>query len=438
MGSMDYQQSLDKLHSLHRLGISPGLERIRELLRRLGDPHLDSPGGKAPRFLHIAGTNGKGSVAALCAAGLQAAGWRVGLFTSPHLHHHCERYRLNGENMPETEFARLFSRVWEAIQSMLDAGLDSPTEFEAVTGLALLYFRDQGADFAVVECGLGGAHDSTNLIPAELAIITNVGLDHLDLLGGDVAEIAAEKAGIILPGLPVLTGAAGVALEVISRRAVALDCNLLVLGRELRVSGCNEDFSLQTAGAKYEHLNLSLAGSFQLDNAALAVQALELLGVDEAAIRRGLLEVCWPGRLEVFSRQPLIVLDGAHNEPGMAALAAALRHYWPGRRVCALLGMLADKQRQQALAHLLPLLRQAVITPPPLPGRSGDWELLVDLCQAAGVAAVAEAEPPAALRLALAPVERGDCDLLLICGSLYLLGEMRGLLLEGERDGAAE
>ncbi len=429
---MDYPQALAGLHALQRYGVQPGLSRIRELLRRLGDPQR---GG--PRYLHITGTNGKGSTAAMLAAMLQAAGRRTALFTSPHLHHHCERYRMDGRPMPEADFAAIFSEVAAAIRNMTAEGWESPTEFEAATAVALLWFRRCQSEVAVIECGMGGAHDSTNVIDGEVAVITGVALDHMDFLGTTVAEIAAEKAGILRPGRPAVTAASGEALTVIADAAQRQRVPLYVLGRDFNVYA--EECSLQgwrctveTARQRYCGLQLPLLGAHQLANAALAVQTAELAAVSGEAIRSGLAQTSWPGRLELISRQPDILLDGAHNVQGMAALTAALDRYWPGRRICCLLGMLADKQREEALALLLPKIRRAVVTPPPLAARAGDWRQLAAICRQAGVPAEEEADGRRALALSRRWLEEGDCDLLLVCGSLYLIAEIRALLLGKE------
>lgn len=432
---MEYQEALAKLHALYTFGVQPGLSRIRELLRRLGDPQL----GRT-RYLHITGTNGKGSTAAMLAAILMAAGLRTGLFTSPHLHHHCERYRVDGARMPEADFAAVFAEVDAAIAAMTAGGWPSPTEFEAATAVALLWFSRCQADVAVIECGMGGARDSTNVIHADLAVITSVALDHMAFLGNTVAEIAAEKAGVIKPGVPAVTAAGGEALAVIGDYAARVGAPVYALGRDFSVQPLRDGIDGQTFAVtlgreRCGSLSIPLLGRHQLDNAALAVRAALLLGVGEQAIRDGLARVRWPGRLELVSRRPAILLDGAHNVQGMAALAAALERYWPDRRICCLLGMLADKQRAEALQLLLPRLARVVVTPPPTPGRAGDWQRLAALCAAAGLPVIAEADNAAALALARQSVEDNDCDLLLVCGSLYLIAAIRGLLLG--KDGEA-
>lgn len=432
---MDYCEAQEKLSSLTSFGIKPGLQRIEELLRRLGSPQQ-----AGVRYIHVAGTNGKGSTCAMLDAILRESGAKVALFTSPHLLHHCERYRINGGNMPEAVFTALFEEIWQAIEQMRAEGWESPTEFEAATAVALLWFTREQVDYAIIEVGLGGRLDSTNVILPQVSVIASIGLDHMAYLGDTPEQIAAEKAGIIKPGVPVVTAANGPALTVIEACAAARNCPLYSVGGNilpipLQVDRTGSRFNIYMPDVMFGHLKLSLLGLRQLENAALAVQTAVLLDVSPDDIRSGLLKARWPGRLELWSEQPLIVLDGAHNEPGFQALAESLRLLFRGQRICAVLGMLADKQREEALAHLLPLISSAVITPPPYLARVGDWQKLADICRQAGVKAVAEEDNCRALQLGREQVEQGECDMLLICGSLYLVGELRACL---EQERAAE
>ncbi|MBQ1343189.1 MAG: bifunctional folylpolyglutamate synthase/dihydrofolate synthase [Firmicutes bacterium] len=420
---MEYAEALAKLHSLNRFGIRPGLSRVRELLRRLSDPQLDPK----TRYIHVAGTNGKGSCGAMLESVFRVAGKKTGFFSSPHLLHHCERYRIDGRPLPEADFARLFTQVWERIGEMEKEGWETPTEFEAVTALSLLAFGEAGVEWAVMECGLGGLYDSTNVIPAEIALITNVGFDHMDYLGSTVEEIAAQKAGIIHAGQTVITAAEGAALSVIEAKAREHGDPLLVAGRDFEagVRSCSDrGFTLDVdcAGRRYCGLELPLLGRHQVLNAACAIQAAETAGVPEEFIREGLAAVRWPCRLEPVSREPLVIIDGAHNEPGLKALAEALELYWPGKRICGLIGMLDDKQREQALSHILPRLDKVIVTRPGYPTRSRDWAGVGDIARAYGKEPLLMEDSAAALDAALDT----DCDMVLICGSLYLAADLRG------------
>jgi dihydrofolate synthase/folylpolyglutamate synthase len=428
---MDYQQSLHLLQELTKFGINQGLSRVEELLRRLGDPHR-----AGIKFAHIAGTNGKGSVSAMLASILREAGLKTGFFSSPHLHSYRERYRIDGRLISEEEVASLVSEISVHINEMVAEGFESPTEFEAGTALALLYFARRRVDWAVIETGMGGSIDSTNAIDARLAVITNVALDHRKYLGDTVAEIATVKAGIIKADCAAITGAEAEALRIIEERACRMNARLQVLPRDfcyyprsysLAAGHVGQTFDIRTQKAEYKELFLPLLGPYQLSNAALAVAAAETAGLDEAAIRGGLAKTDWPGRLEIISQQPLIVMDGAHNSHGMEALSASLQEYWPQKKIVAVMGMLADKDRRAALEKILPQLDQLIITRPPN-RRAGDWQYLAELAEEKGVPVCTKEDITAACDQALARLD--EESLLLVCGSLYLLADARKWMLQ--------
>jgi dihydrofolate synthase/folylpolyglutamate synthase len=291
-------------------------------------------------------------------------------------------------------------------------------------------------EWAVLETGLGGRFDATNVVEAKLAVITNIGRDHMEYLGESIAGIAAEKAGIIKQGARVFTAAEGEALTVIEREAAAHQASLCRLGQELHYRTLShdesgQDIDITTPHRVYEGLRLALLGAHQGANAALAVAAAEAVGLGEAAIRQGLRAARHAARLEIISARPLIVLDGAHNAPGMAALAQALRDYWPRKRCLALLGMLADKERAQALAQLTPYLAGAVVSRPPVLARSEDWRKTADYCAELGL----PVPPPNVIEDIPAACQRAwellpEYDMLLVCGSLYLVAEARAYFLE--------
>ncbi|MGI6360958.1 MAG: bifunctional folylpolyglutamate synthase/dihydrofolate synthase [Bacillota bacterium] len=426
---MNYQESLNYLENLQKFGIKPGLLRIKELVRRLGNPHLSES-----KFVHVAGTNGKGSVSALLSSVCVAEGYVTGFFSSPHLHCYRERYRLNNCLISKKELASLVSEIKEQVEAMVSEGWESPTEFEVSTALALLYFARRQAQVVIMECGLGGDLDSTNIIRAQLALITNVSLDHCQYLGKTIKEVAKAKAGIIKPQAQVITAACGEALEVIKQSAGEKGAQLLVLDEDFsyrRQSDFAKEgqiFSLKTPQKTYQQLKLPLLGEHQLKNAALAVMAAEKLGIGEAAVKSGLAAVKWPGRLEILSKEPLVVLDGAHNADGMKALSQALAEYWPKRRVIAVLGMLADKERQEALAHLLPRVERAIISCP-ANERAGNWQYLAEIAHKYNVETELYADIDAACKRGLSLVCQEGCQekhqeikpLLLVTGSLFLL-----------------
>lgn len=429
-----YAESLDFLAAQTKFGINLGLQRITRLLELLGNPHQ-----QGVRYIHIGGTNGKGSVSSFVVAMLRTAGYKTAVFNSPHLHSYRERYVIDGEMISRAELVSQIDALKPVLAQMQQEGAEQPTEFELSTALALRYFSQQQVDYAVMEVGMGGAIDSTNVIMPEIALITNVAIDHMDYLGETVEEIAAVKAGIIKPGVPALTAAQDeVAVAVIADAAERCGSRLGRLGCDFDFCPVGHDEAGQTFdyhdlqnGEVLSGLKISLLGRHQLANAALAVAAARQIGLPEDAIRSGLQAARWPGRLEVVSRQPLILLDGAHNVAGMQALAAALRENWPGRSIVAVLGMLADKEREKALAELLPLVSEVVVTRVPS-YRAGDWEALADVCRRAGVpcrTVEAVTDAVAAGRDMLRPGQ-----MLLVSGSLYMLAEARAFLLGVEAD----
>lgn len=432
---MDYQEALAWYQTLLRFGIRPGLARTAELLRRLGNPHQGSFA-----IFHITGTNGKGSVSAMVESVLRAGGHKTGLYTSPGLESFRERIQVNREPIPEEAVARLTPQVKAAVTAMVADGFEQPTEFEVTTALAFCYYVEQQIDALVLEVGLGGRYDATNVIDHPLVTaITNVTLDHTNILGRTVAEIAFDKAGIIKPGVPCVTGASDEAQAVLARVAHEVGAPLLdarpeVLAHSVSLRGQRVD--LQVFDNAYTGLELGLLGQHQVQNAAVAIGLLTAarqqgFEVDSAAIRAGLRTVRWPGRFEVInptSPSP-IVLDCAHNVAGTAALAEALQAYFPGRKAVAVMGMLADKEVGESLQQLVPCLRATVLTTPESP-RALPAEQAAALLPAALVAGVMP-EPAAALRLAKQLVQPGE--ILLVTGSLHVVGPLRRLAMELER-----
>jgi dihydrofolate synthase/folylpolyglutamate synthase len=423
----NYPAAIAYLQSLLRFGIVPGLERTEELLRRLGNPHQ-----AAYPIFHITGTNGKGSVSAMVEAVLRAAGYKTGLYTSPALEHFRERIQVNREPIAEADVARLVPRVKAAVEAMVADGFEQPTEFEVTTALAFLHYAEAGIDALVLEVGLGGRYDATNVVPRPLVTaVTNVTLDHTKILGHTVEQIAWDKAGIIKPGVPCVTAAADEAQRVLQQvademGAPLLDARPTVQAHVRALTGQRVD--LQVGDFAWTGLELGLLGDHQVQNAAVALGILmtarmQGLALSNDAIRTGLRTAHWPGRFEVIGPHATlpVVLDSAHNPAGMAALASALEQYFPGRRAVAVLGMLADKEATEALAQLVPHLRAVVATTPQSP-RALAAEALAGLLPPGLVAAV-EPNLQAALAQARGLVQPGD--LLLVSGSTYVVGPLR-------------
>ena len=427
---MDYEESREYLKSLSRFGINLGLERIKELLRRLGSP--EKSGFK---IIHITGTNGKGSTSAILYSILREAGIKTGLFTSPHLYSYRERFSFDGCLITEEETAELMTEIAFHLEEMKKEGFETPTEFEVNTALALLFFQRSRARWVILEAGMGGSIDSTNAADGDIAIITNVAMDHMQYLGNTVAEIAKIKAGIIKTDALVFTAAEGDALEIIKEEAKRQHADLKILSKDFSYHFCcdtkeGQAFSLSTSEMTYPELTLPLLGRHQLINASLAVMAAETIGIGADVIRCGLNKSIWPGRLEIVGHNPLIVMDGAHNCHGIEALSKALKLYWPQKKKTALLTMLEDKEREKALNIILPHLDRVVITKPPL--REGDWQALAQIVEMSSRPYLVIEDIKEAYHKALSQTK--EDELLIIFGSLFLVAEVGKIIAsEAER-----
>lgn len=417
---MDYAEALKYIEGVSWLGVRPGLERVRALLERLGEPQREL------KFVHVAGTNGKGSASALMAAALTAAGYKTGLYTSPHLLRFNERMRLDGEEIGDGELAELIGGLAEAA-----LGLEEPcTEFELVTAAALLWFARRRADIVVLETGMGGRLDATNVIPRpECAVIMNIGLDHTAVLGDTVEAIASEKAGIFKGGAAVSyypePGVAAVLRAAAARTGTELrfaDFSLIEpLGSSL------EGQNFRFAGGEY---SIRLLGRHQLRNAATALTALAALRergwvLPEEAVRRGFAGAAWPARFELVSRSPLFVVDGGHNPQCVRATAGAIREYMPGGRCVLLMGVLADKDWRGMLDILAPVAEGFVCATPDSERALPAGELAAEL-RRRGLRAEDGGEIPRAVERAreLAGPAGAVCSV----GSLYMAGAVRACL----------
>jgi dihydrofolate synthase/folylpolyglutamate synthase len=425
---MEFAEAWAYLDQLQFFKIKLGLESMTRLMERLGSPH------QGLAYLHIAGTNGKGSVGATLLTLLAKAGFKVGLYTSPHLSSVRERFRINDRFISPEEFARHASQIREVLAR------DQITYFEFTTALALLWFAAQKVDFVLMEVGMGGRLDATNIIRPRVAIITNVAMDHEAYLGTTLAAIAAEKAGIIKPGVPVVSGVVEpAAAAVIRQRALEAQAPLFTLGAEFAmVMGQDGELDYQGISRTCPRLRLGLAGAHQAANTALALAALELLrdtgeAFDEEQIRNGLPAVRWPGRLEFFpslawqgKRRPLL-LDGAHNPAGVEALCASLRTDFPHDQLIMVWASMGDKDFQGCVATVAPLCRTMIFTRPE-ELRSATPEALQAALPAAA-RAKAMAAPSVAEALTKAYALAGPTDLICVAGSLYLIGKARSLLV---------
>ena len=414
---MTYQETLAYIYGLGRFGMKPGLERIITLLQALDNPH------ERTKTIHVAGTNGKGSTAAFISSIMVTAGYKVGLYTSPHLSRFTERIRINGTEIEGEEVVRLAERV-------IGAAPATATFFEIVTAMAWLHFAGEGVDFAVMETGMGGRFDATNAASGILSVITPVSLDHCDYLGNTLAEIAFEKAGVIKPGRPLVTATQSEeTLAVIGRQCERLGSPMFVSGRDF--SGCWKDDGLKYQGLETDLAGLKpgIAGRYQADNAVCALAAAEVLDgmgfpLPETALRKGIEEATWPGRMEIVGKAPRILLDGAHNAAGGEALAEALQDI-PHDRLILVAGVMANKDAEGILAPLFPLTFRAYAVSPRLE-RALPSDRIAALCRSRQVPCTDAGTIAAGIDEA--KNSAGPNDLILVCGSLFTVGEARAIL----------
>lgn len=436
--SMNYVESLRYLDSLGQEvhGLQWGLETTTRVLTRLGNPHLKYP------TVIVAGTNGKGSTAAMLASILTQAGYRTGLYTSPHLVRVNERMRVDGAEIREDDFARAFSEVRQAVESLLEEKAlgQVPSFFEFLTATGFHYFARAGAGFVVLEVGMGGRLDATNVTQPRVAVITNVGLDHMEFLGSTLAEIGREKAGVIKPGAPVVSGCEpGEAAEVIRRHCAEMGAELLETDTIGGLSGLQSLqghylFNLSLGAESFSGLSCPLLGRFQVKNAVAAVTAAWRLSRDgfritPSAIVRGLENTSWPGRLEPVLEHPLVLLDGAHNPAAARVLAEFIHEDLVGRRLRLVYASMRDKAIGEISEILFPLAEEVYLTRPHL-ARAATPEEILATARFRPKRLVIEAEPSVAV--ARACQASSEDDVVIIIGSLYLVGAVKRALLEGQ------
>ncbi len=424
---MDYQEAMAYLKTLQKFGMHLGLQRIRALLECMGNPHWNLP------CIHVGGTNGKGSVCAMLSAILSAADYSVGTYISPALHHFSERISVSGEPIPEDDLAAIITSLKPHVTALGKDG-DHPTEFEVVTAAAFVYFAHMGVDVVVLEVGLGGRLDSTNIIEQPLvSVITNVGFDHMQILGNTLAEIAWEKAGIIKPGRPVVTGAVHPeALQVIQKRSGELHTPLYILGHDFTAEGLAMSWSGQSIRGQsidsvYDEQQLALLGEHQVQNCALVLAVIDLLRkeqytIPEQSVHQALGAAKWPARFEVIQHNPTVVIDGAHNSDGMHALAATLSTLAQSRGIILVLGILADKDWRRMSETAVGFAERIICVTPGSP-RALEAETLAQHIIASGKSA--ESFTTVAQGIDQALMDCRPDDIVCIAGSLVTATEAR-------------
>jgi len=413
------KETLEYIHNVKWLGVKPGLERTRELLAALGNPE------KSLKFVHIAGTNGKGSTAACIAAVLQKAGYKTGLYTSPFIFRFNERMQINGEQISDEELERLT----DEIRPFADAMEDSPTEFELITAIAMRYYLFNGCDIVVLEVGMGGELDSTNVIDSpDAAVITAIGYDHVKELGPTIKDIAKAKAGIIKSKSDVVMYGGEPDVEAVFESVARENDARLHRADFMRIS--HQNFTLEGVHmgfSPYGDIFVPLAGAYQPKNAAVAVTALELLRekgykISDSDIVEGLASVRWPGRFEILGRDPVFILDGAHNPHAMEATAESLRKHFGDKKILFILGVMADKDVDEMIRHIAPLADSFICVRPDYP-RAMDAQTLAGKLSSYDVPVYAQDSVRHGVAEALK--KSGNDGVVCALGSLYFSGDIR-------------
>lgn len=427
---MNYNESLAYLDSLGKFGIKLGMERIEGLLRELGNPE------QKIKTIHVAGTNGKGSVSSMIANIILASNLKVGKFTSPHLVKYNERIVVDNADISDDDFAVAITAVKTAADSIVKKGVcDQPTQFEVLTAAAFLHFTLVGVDYAVIEAGMGGLWDSTNVITPVVSVITNVSKDHSDRLGQSIERISMQKAGIIKEKVPVVTGADGVeALGPIKAVSMFKEARLYIYGRafwgtEVKSSMEGQTFTLHAGDVYSSEYDIKLPGEHQIVNTSVAVVAAKLVSkqderINELALHIGVANTIWPGRLERIAQKPDVILDGAHNEAGAEALRKALDKYYPEGKRIFVIGMMGDKDMSSVLNTIVRPMDLVYTVRADASERAATAEALAKLI---GENAVAKDDVYEAYVDAVAEADADD--LVVVCGSLYLIGNLKAQLL---------
>lgn len=434
-----YEEAVDWITGLIPFGIRPGLARMERLLERLGYPH------RRLKFIHVAGTNGKGSTCAYLSRVLQQAGYDVGTFTSPYIGKYTNRIQYNGNDIEEETLLTIANELKPLVDEIAESGLGPLTMFEVSTAIAIQYFATVVyPSFVVWETGLGGRLDVTNVVTPIVSVITNVGHDHMDILGDSITQIAAEKAGIMKSGVPVVSAAEQPeAVEVLRQTAKENKSTLYLLGEQFQLQSVSVQENEQTMHFSgpfrtIRDVTITMNGAHQRKNAAVALMTLEVLRqyyaviLDDDDLFEGMKQTQWAGRLEMVSLAPRILLDGAHNPEGAESLASALRDTYQYDRLHLMIGMLANKNHIEVLRHILPLVDTLIITEPDFRKKmnASDLSHLAErLLEESGKAVELIIEPDwkQALNRLTSITQSGD--LAVVTGTLYLISDVRSWIL---------
>lgn len=441
---MNYIEAMEYVDSIQRYGSVPGLKNIQRLCGRLGNPQ------ESLKFVHIAGTNGKGSVLAYVSTVLQIAGYKVGRYISPTIQDYRERFQINGRPIAKTKFCMYLEQVKQAAWQMEAEGLSHPTPFEIETAIAFLYFADKECDIVVLETGLGGKLDATNIITTTVcAVLTSISMDHMAVLGWSLEEIAAQKAGIIKDNCRVVTcRQKDEAAKVIKEAAKEHGCSLTIadsdMAANIKYGLSKQSFSY----GKYKKLEISMAGKYQIDNAVLAVEVISALQdegfkISEDKLRQGLSLTTWLGRFSVIGKKPLFVIDGAHNEDAARRLSESIRFYFTNKRIIYIMGVLADKEYDKIISATYEHAQHIIAIKPPHNARALDaYELAEALNKYHNSVTVADSLSEA-VEMAYLLAGKDSNTVIIAFGSLSYLGELIHIVehrdaLKGDFHGKSE
>lgn len=417
---ISYEEAVRYLYSLQKYGIKFGLSKTTNLLKAFGNPHLGQ------NYVHIGGTNGKGSVGAMVESILKSSGLKVGFYSSPHLVRFTERFRLNGQEADPQQVADLVRKLQEAVDSR-----EPPTFFEFTTAMGLIHFAREKADVSIMEVGMGGRLDATNVIRPLVSVITNIALEHQAFLGRRLIEIAGEKAGIIKRGVDLVSGATQPSVIGLFEKVCREKSTRLVrLGKDIRIRVRNSRLDYYGLDRNLKYLEVGLPGRYQFRNAALALAVIELLQrkgyeISAGQIREGLKSACWPGRMHIISRNPLLILDGAHNPAAVSNLMKSVTQEFSHQRLILVLGVMADKDIGKIVRQIVPFTDYVICTRPEY-HRAASPETLMK--RAAPFAKGGEVVPVLPDALKRARDLAGPEDLILVTGSLFTVGEAMGCI----------
>lgn len=422
---MNYKEAIKDLEESLTFGIKPGMQRIEKLLKLLKNPE------KAYKVIHVTGTNGKGSVVSMITSALESSGIKTGKFTSPHLIEYTERFYACGKTITKDKFVKMYETIKKAVQIMKNEGYEQPTEFEMLTAMAFLYFKEEKVEYAVVEVGMGGLLDSTNVVNPEISIITNVAMDHMKYLGNDIKSIAKQKAGIIKERKPIITSAKEEALQIIIKEAEKKQSKIYVSDKDFyvkarKVNKIGQNILIKNdineIDVKEQKLEIPLNGKYQSINASVALTALQLLQnkekrINSESIKNGFAKTIWHGRFEIFEiNGKTVILDGAHNLDGAKTLSQTLEEKYKDKKRLVIFSSLKDKETQKILNLVVRKEDKVVFVEAPT-NRTRTIEELETMTKSEHLSMKSV---ESALTYALG---NADNEIILICGSLYILGD---------------